>query len=60
MSKQAVDAVFRALFTLTDVRVLLRETAPYHVLEGGNAERARKLLQDLKKDVALIEQELVR
>ncbi len=40
MSEQ-VDLLFEALFALTDLRVLLRETAPLHKLDVGQYGKAR-------------------
>ncbi len=40
MSEQ-VDLLFEALFALTDLRVLLRETAPLHKLDEEQYAKAR-------------------
>ncbi|MDD1705672.1 MAG: hypothetical protein LUQ12_01375 [Methanoregulaceae archaeon] len=60
MSKRAVDAVFESLFILTDIRVMLRETAPGHDLDVSQKERIRSLLDDLEKRVAVLREELAR
>ena len=59
MSKRAVDAVFQALFLLTDIRFLLRETAPDHELDKGQRERAATTLEKVKRQVAILEEEMV-
>jgi hypothetical protein len=41
MSEQ-VDTLFEALFALTDLRVLLRETAPLHKLNDQQGAQARE------------------
>jgi len=54
-----VDAVFQALFLLTDIRFLLRETAPDHELDEGQRERAATTLEKVKRQVAILEEEMV-
>jgi hypothetical protein len=58
MSKQAVDAVFQAMFTLTDLRVLLRETAPSHELDTAQQARAGTIISDLQRQVNILREEL--
>jgi hypothetical protein len=60
VSKRAIDAVFEGLFILTDIRVLLRETAPRHDLDDGQREKVRSLLDNLEKRVAIVREELTR
>jgi hypothetical protein len=60
VSKRAVDAVFQAMFSLTDLRVLLRETAPTHELSADEKGRAERLLKDVEQQVATLKQELIR
>ena len=59
MSRRAVDAVFRGLFTLTDIRAILRRTAPSHELSGEEREAVRESLTDLKAQVGILEEELL-
>ncbi len=47
------------MFTLTDLRVLLRETAPLHDLDASQKEQAANLLLDLQKSIETLRQELV-
>lgn len=58
MSKPAIDAVFEGMFILTDIRVMLRETAPAHVLSPAQREEAITLLDGLQKRVEILRQEL--
>lgn len=58
MSRRAVDTVFQSMFALTDIRMLLRETAPAHALDDLQKERARALLTDLEKQVRTLREEL--
>ncbi len=60
MSKRAVDAVFQALFILSDLRFLLRTTAPWHDLDEGEQERAAAYIQKVKRQIAILEEELIR
>jgi hypothetical protein len=59
MSKIAVDSVFQAMFLLTDLRAMLRETAPSHKLDDQQREAAGKILGSLRDEVAMIEKELL-
>ncbi|HMZ31295.1 MAG: hypothetical protein ACP5NU_01675 [Methanomicrobiales archaeon] len=58
MSKRAIDAVFEGLFLLTDIRVMLRETAPQHALDESQREKVRSLLDALEKELAVLREEL--
>ena len=60
MSKRAVDAVFQALFILSDIRFLLRETAPQHDLDEAQKKRAASSIEKVKRQIAIIEEELMR
>jgi hypothetical protein len=58
MSKRAIDAVFEGLFLLTDIRVMLRETAPFHELDDVQKQRVSDLLKNLEKQAQVIREEL--
>ena len=58
MSKRAIDAVFEGLFLLTDLRVMLRETAPQHDLDESQREKVRSLIDALEKHVIVLREEL--
>ena len=58
VTKKAADTIFEAMYTLTDLRVLLRETAPLHELDDSQRSRAGILLEDLQLQVNVIRQEL--
>ena len=60
MSKTAVDSVFHAMFLLTDLRMILRETAPSHELDDRQRETAKKILGSLRDEVAILEKELLK
>ncbi|QSZ67941.1 hypothetical protein RJ40_10760 [Methanofollis aquaemaris] len=60
MTQRAVDAIFQAMFLLTDLRALMRETAPTHDLDEEQQASVAKKMEKLQKQVKIIEQELVR
>ncbi|MDD1703186.1 MAG: hypothetical protein LUQ31_09430 [Methanoregula sp.] len=59
MSKKAVDIVFQATYTLTDIRMILRETAPTHELDEKQRADAARLLENLERQVGSLKQEML-
>jgi hypothetical protein len=51
---------FQALYTLTDLRAVFRETAPSHELDAEQRARAQRLLDNLERQVASLKQEMLR
>jgi hypothetical protein len=51
---------FQALFTLTDLRVILRETTPRHELDEKQREQAQRLLDNLERQVSSLKQEMLK
>ena len=60
MSRRAVDAVFQGLFTLTDIRVMLRRTAPLHTFSEDDRRAVLAHLADLRQQIGILEEDLVR
>jgi hypothetical protein len=60
MSKRAVDMTFQAIYTLTDIRVVFRETAPSHELDAEQRAQAQRLLDNLERQVASLKQEMLK
>jgi hypothetical protein len=60
MSKRAVDSVFRAMFLLTDIRVVLRDTAPVHELDESQQAAMTRILAELEEQVKIIGEEMVK
>jgi hypothetical protein len=60
MSKRAVDMTFQAIYTLTDLRVLLRETAPAHEFDKDQRAAAERLLENLERQVGSLKQEMLK
>jgi len=59
MSKRAVDSVFQAMFLLTDLRVILRDTAPVHELDPGQRALVERTIAELEEQVKVIRKEMV-
>lgn len=59
MSQIGVDAVFQAMFLLTDMRELFRQNAPFHDFEGEDKEKAEKIIEGLKKQISILEKEVL-
>lgn len=60
MSKRAIDAVFEGMFLLTDIRAILRETAPLHDLDEDQRRHVGAILDDLGKKVLVIREDLLK
>jgi hypothetical protein len=60
MSKRAVDMTFQAIYTLTDLRILLRETAPSHEFDEEQRAQAERLLVNLERQVGSLKQEMLK
>jgi hypothetical protein len=59
MSKKAVEAVFEGLFILSDIRGILRETAPHHQFSPEEKILTAKNLEKLEKQVSILREELL-
>jgi len=59
MSQRAVDAVFQGLYSLTDIRSILRVTAPSHELDDEQKKKAEKYLSSIEKQIAILREELL-
>lgn len=51
---------FQALYTLTDIREILRKTAPGHNLDETQRTQAKRLLENLERQVASLKQEMLK
>ncbi len=52
--------VFQATYTLTDLRIILRQTAPSHELDAEQNIQARRLLDNLERQVTSLKQEMLK
>ena len=59
MSQRAADAVFQGLFSLTDIRYILRTTAPQHKLSDEEKQKVEKALASVEKQIATLRGELL-
>ncbi|MDO5845401.1 MAG: hypothetical protein Q4Q04_00610 [Methanocorpusculum sp.] len=59
MSQRAADAVFQGLFSLTDIRAILRTTAPSHELSEEEKQQTAKALASVEKQIAILREELL-
>ena len=59
VSKAAIVALFKAKFILSDIRVILRKTAPHHRLGPGEREEVESLIAGLEKQVGVLKRELL-
>ncbi|MDH7593502.1 MAG: hypothetical protein QHG99_03990 [Methanomicrobiales archaeon] len=60
VSQRAVDSLFHAFFALTDIRAILRSTAPAHELNESEQERVRVLLEEMGRQLGVLKEELLR
>jgi hypothetical protein len=60
MSKRAVDLIFSSTYLLTDLRMILRETAPTHVLDEKQKAETARLLENLERQVSSLKQEMLK
>lgn len=60
MSKRAVDMTFQAIYTLTDLRILLRESAPSHEFDTDQKAQVQRLLENLERQVGSLKQEMLK
>jgi hypothetical protein len=51
---------FQAIYTLTDLRAVLRETAPSHELDADQRAQVQRLLENLERQVGSLKQEMLR
>ena len=59
MSKTVVDETFQALFALTDLRQILRETKPFYKLDSDQKKKVEEICACVKKNIENIEKELI-
>jgi hypothetical protein len=60
MSQKSVEETFEALFALTDLRQIFRETKPTYKLNDEQKEKVRKIIEGVRKNLLTIEEELAK
>ena len=58
VSRKAVEKTFEALFALTDIRQLWRDTAPSHKLSDEQKKKLKESMDRVKAAIKEIEDEL--
>jgi len=59
LSTKAVEATFDALFALTELRGIYRETTPHHKLSKEQAEKVNHILESVRENLTLIGEDLL-
>jgi len=60
MAEKAVEETFAALFALTDLRQIFRDTKPTYKLNVEQKEKIRKIIERVKQSIDIIEGELLK
>ena len=60
MSEKAVQETFEALFALTDLRQIFRETKPDHKLNDEQKKKVEEIIKSVRKSLGIIEEELIK
>jgi uncharacterized protein YgfB (UPF0149 family) len=60
MSEKAVQETFEALFALTDLRQIFRETKPDHQLNDEQKKKVEEVIKNVRRSLGIIEKELIK
>ena len=60
MSEKAVQETFEALFALTDLRQIFRETKPDHKLNDEQRKKVEEILKNVRRSLDIVEKELTK
>lgn len=60
MSEKAVQETFGALFALTDLRQIFRETKPTYQLSDEQKKKVREVVERVRQSLGVIEKELIK
>jgi len=60
MSEKAVQETFGALFALTDLRQIFRETKPNYQLNDEQKKKVREIIESVRQSLDVIEKELIK
>ena len=60
MSDEAVQETFEALFALTDLRQIFRETKPTYKLSDEQLQKVKEIIEKVRHSADAIEKELVK
>lgn len=54
-----MDKLFDSLYNLTDLREIFRKTSPTHELNDDQEKRMKEILEEVRKNLDLIEEEML-
>ena len=60
VSEKVVEETFEALFALTDLRQILRDTKPTYRLNDEQKETVQKILNNVRRSLSVIEEGLLK
>ena len=60
MSEKSVQETFEALFALTELRQVFRETKPTHKLTEEQKEKVKKIIEDVRRSLSIIDEDLIK
>jgi hypothetical protein len=60
MTKKAVEETFAALFALTDLRQIFRDTKPTYQFNSEQRREAREIIEKVRQSLETIEKELIK
>jgi hypothetical protein len=58
--EKAVEETFKALFALTDLRQIFRDSKPTYEFNVEQKEEIRKIVEQVKRSIEIIEGELLK
>lgn len=60
MSEKAVQETFGALFALTDLRQIFRETKPTYQLNDEQKKKIKEIVERVRQSLDVIEKDLIK
>jgi hypothetical protein len=60
MTEKAVEETFAALFALTDLRQIFRETKPTYRFSNEQRRQIKEIIEKVRQSLDVIEKELTR
>lgn len=60
LTEKAVEETFAALFALTDLRHIFRDTKPTYKLNVEQKENIRRIIERVRQSIDIIEEELLK
>jgi len=60
MIEKAVEETFAALFALTDLRQIFRDTKPTYQFNNEQREKIKQIIEKVRQSLDVIEKELIK